>query len=247
MAMQPEPRRFFGTPPFRRRLVALGLLGLASAAWAARRSAPFLVEVVRLAECPERLREPMARVLRGCLGRSYFDVKAEREVLRARLCRHPEVADAEVACRAPRTVEVRIRARKPVVCVRGTRGWLWVDGVGQVVRAEPVPAAGLVQVYGFDPGTSLPGAVLCGVQLAEADQVSRACERVLGARPRVVIFEPGGGTQVRTAAGDLVVLGRARDLDYKMQVFLVVHNRLTRPAAYVDVSVPSVPVWLPGG
>ncbi|MBI2302566.1 MAG: hypothetical protein HYU66_26980, partial [Armatimonadetes bacterium] len=189
MAEQPEVDRFFGTARFRRLLLVLVLLGLASAAWAARRSAPFTVEVVRLAQCPERLRDPIAQILRGCLGRSYFDVRAEREALRLRLCRHPEVADAAVACRVPRTVEVRITARKPVLCVRGANGWLWVDGVGQVVRSEPVPAAGLVQVYGFAAGTSLPGAVLSGPLLGEAAQVSRACERVLGTPPRTVTFE----------------------------------------------------------
>lgn len=239
-----------GRPRGRRRGRWLALLLLTAASgWAAKRWAEteqvFVVEVVALAACPDHLRAPAAAVLEPLVGQTFFEVATRADEMRHRLARLPEVADAELVCRPPNSVEVRLVPRVPTLAVRAGRQWLSVDAGGVIVRSGPRAEAELPQVYGLRPAVTAPGARIAPQQLAEAAVAVRACEQVLGAGPRALAFEPGGALRLRTAAGELVLLGQAKELEHKLYTYQVIRNRLGAAPVYVDVATPTAPAWLP--
>lgn len=207
----------------------------------------FVVEVVRLAECPNHLRAEAAAVLDPLIGQTFFDVRSRREALTAQLAALAEVSTVQFECRPPDTVEVRIRPRVPTLAVQAGERWFQVDDEGVIVRLGSAPEAGLPQVYGLTSKVSEPGwSVGCRL-LTMANECVAACVRVLGSKPVALRFEDGAAMRLQTADGSTVVLGQVTELEQKLRLYLVLRRKLPATAAYVDVSAPAAPFWQPVG
>lgn len=209
-----------------------------------RRHPAFEVEVVKLVECPPHLRAPASEILSPLLGRTFFEVRAQADRVAERLTVLPEVAAAQIECHPPNVVEVRLRPRIPALAVKAGARWLSVDLDGVVVRATARPEAGLPQVYGLAL-TAEPGARIDGALPRAAARCIAIGRRVFGQTPPAVAIEPGGGMILRTADGGRAVVGDETDLERKLAVFAALRARLGGRAAYIDVSDPAAPFWLP--
>ena len=232
-----------------RRRVFLLLLCCTTAGYAAKRWADeqevFVVETIQLEVCPDHLREAAAEQLQPLLGRTFFEVAAQREAMVQKLARLPEVRGAELDCRPPNEVSVKLIPRVPQFAVEAGRQWLSVDDEAVIVRVTAQPEAALCELLGLQPAVLTPGARLSGQRLRQAAECRQACEAVVGQPPVRIGFEPGGGLRVRLASGELVILGQATELERKLHAYLVVRNRLTMPVQYIDVATPTVPAWQP--
>ncbi len=164
-----------------------------------------------------------------------------------KLARLPEVRGAELTCRPPNTVSVKLLPRVPRFAVQAGRQWLSVDDEAVIVRVGDAPEPGLCALLGVPTPVLTPGSRLAGRRLGQAAECREACEAVVGRAPTRIGFEPGGGLRVRLATGELVLLGQAADLERKLHAYLVVRNRLTTPVEYIDVATPTVPAWRPVG
>ncbi|MCC7492196.1 MAG: hypothetical protein IT204_07630 [Fimbriimonadaceae bacterium] len=233
----------------RLRLLAWFVVLAGSAAFGAERwltaQRVFVVKVIRLPHCPDHLRPPAAKVLEPLLGRTVFEVRAQAGTLCERLSALPEVAGAELVCRPPDSVEVALTPRQPRFAVHARGAWLSVAADGVVVRAPRQAEPGLTRIYGLQPPAAQPGTRLKPSLLAGAERCADACRAVLGRPPQQVAFDPGGGVRVRTADGQLVLLGRPVELEPKLRLYRAVRGQLRGPVEYVDVAVPESPAWLP--
>lgn len=233
----------------RRGLILLCLLAAGSAvAWPrVQQHDAFRVEVVRLHGCPDELREAVHARVEPLLGRDFFAVFAAAGRYTTAIAELPEIARAELRCVLPDRVELSLLPRTPQYALPAPGGWLNVDGEGVIVRVTDRPAAGLTRVHGLRPAEIAPGSRVRGVDWLAVTATRAAADVVLGRPPQTIALDPGPSLRLRTAAGELVQLGAATDLERKLQVYQAVRNRLAGPARYVDVSVPEAPAWAPGG
>lgn len=228
----------------RRLALVLALLsGTAGVAVPVIESQPvFRVRLVQLYNCPDTLRAPVAKVVRPLLGRSLFEASQQRKPCRAALRTLPEVADVRLVCRAPHAVEVRVTPRVASYTLKQGKEWLAVEANGRILRVDAKPAAGLLQLFGVEPGDGKPGGWVKRADLRPVERCVKACQTVLGAPPAALELSSAGALRLRTAHGDNVVLGQASGLNAKLEVFAAVRGKLSAPARYIDVSVPSAPV-----
>lgn len=232
----------------RRWLTLLVLCGAGSAlAWPrVQQHDAFRVEVVRLHGCPDELRDAVHTLVEPLLGRDFFAVYAAAGRYTAAIAALPEIARAELRCVLPNRVELSLLPRVPQYALPAPGGWLNVDGEGVIVRVTDRPAAGLTRVHGLQPSAITPGSRIRGADWLAVTATRAAGDVVLGRPPATIALDPGPSLRLRTAAGELVQLGAATDLERKLQVYQAVRNRLAGPARYVDVSVPEAPAWAPG-
>jgi cell division septal protein FtsQ len=220
---------------------------LAAGAWPSVRQHPaFRVGTIRLVGCPDALRTDAARILQPLLGRDLFAVRGQSPAFTAKLRALPEVAAAELVCRLPRTVVASFKTRQPVLCALAGERWLLVDAEGRVLRQVAQSPAGLPQAYGLCAGAEQPGEHVPAEPLAAIRDVIDVARECLGAAPRGVSLGEAGALRLRTGDGDVVILGPADRLAEKLHVYRAVRARLDHPVAYIDVTVPSAPVWREG-
>jgi len=232
-----------------RRWLFWGILFSSTTGYAAKRWADehqvFVVETIRLEVCPDHLRGPANATLQSLLGQTFFEVAAQREAMVQKLARLPEVRGAELTCRPPATVTVKLLPRVPTFAVQAGGQWLSVDDEAVIVRVGARPEPGLCELLGVPVPVLTPGTKLVGRRLEQAVECREACNAVVGQPPVRIGFEPGGSLRVRLATGGLVLLGQPADLERKLHSYLVVKNRLTTPVEYIDVATPTVPAWRP--
>ncbi len=212
--------------------------------WASRNRV-FDVDVVHLVDCPDSLRPLAARQTEPLLGRKLWTIAVRSEAIRREFAALPEVARADLRWRLPNRVELRLKPRVPELAVQVGERWLSVDPNGLVVRATPQPEKALPQVLGLRTKASEPGQAIKTPRYQSALELARTCRRVLGGQPQAVGFEAGGGLRVRTAGGDLVVIGQAQELERKLRVYQAIRQKLGGDALYIDVATPTAPAWRP--
>jgi len=230
-------------PTWRSLLVAALLVGAAGGLYLlARDSSMFAVRTIEVRGGTPRIRAEVRRVLADEQGRSLLRVGGSG--IGARLEAVPEVRAFRYDRRFPHTLEVVVRAERPVLVLRQGADAYLVSGTGRVLRPLPHPRLShLPRLW-----VARTEQVSVGAQLSTAGERAAAAVAPLRASglPLHVstVVSDGHGLTLRAANGFEVRLGDAGDLRLK----LAIAGRVARTtgaateAGYVDVSVPERPV-----
>lgn len=164
--------------------------------------------------------------------------------LRRQLERHPAVEHATVHRHLPGTLVVRIQERKPLLCLHGAKGIIYVDRWGHAFTGPPALAAGVPALYGLRPPR--PGAVMQGARLECARRALEAL-RAEGLRPIALALDGEGRLKARLAGGTELRLGTAAEVRKQAWMARLALARLApeHEIEYLDLSSTEVPVWKP--
>jgi cell division protein FtsQ len=159
------------------------------------------------------------------------------------------VGSAAVRREWPDAVTVSVSERRPVaVLALGSHGgFLLADASGRVLATTLRRPAGLLEVLG-PTGPARPGA-----QLPAADRplldVAAGLPASLDGAIRAVLADPGGGIDLRLAAGPLVLLGQPGDPRRLAEQAVAIATLLAkvpmRAIMSIDLRVPDSPVLTP--
>lgn len=214
--------------------------GVLVAYWGARTTSVFAVNEVDVRGAPPSVEREVRVVAGRALGTSLVtvDARAIEDALRAL----PSVAGASVDRAFPHTLVVKVAPERPVaVARRGDSAWL-VTGSGEVVREiatgteRGYPRLWLPKDVTVRLGGRVPTGYLAATRALAAAQEVRLARRVKGVR------STGGSLTLVLRRGPEIRLGTSTDLVLKVSVASRILSLLEEDAAYVDVSVPELPV-----
>ena len=230
--------------PTWRSLLAAALLvaGAGGAYLLARDSSMFAVRTIAVRGGTPRIRAQVERALAGEEGRSLLRVGGA--AIGARLQAVPEVRAFRFDRRFPHTLDVVVRAERPVLVLRqGAHAYL-VSGTGRVLRPLPHPRlSGLPRLWVTRAEQVTVGAQLSAAAARAAAAAAPLRTFSLPLHVATVVSDAHGLT-LRSGGGFEVRLGDAGDIRLK----LAIAGRILRETGaaagpgYLDVSVPERPV-----
>lgn len=152
----------------------------------------------------------------------------------------PWVRTVSITRSWPGTIKIVVTERTAVAAIAaGNAGFSLVDGEGRVLESSATMPAGYVLIANVavpgEPGSTIDASAAAVLDVARALPVSL--------RPKVSTIVPeNGGVTLRLAAGGVVRLGDAGDLNAKLRAADTVLGEVdTANLCAVDVRVPAAP------
>ena len=240
---RPVPELRALLPTWRSLLIAAALIAGAGGLYLfARDTSLFAVRTIEVRGGTPRIRAQVRRALRDEEGRSLL--RLGNGSLAAAIASVPEVRSFAYDRRFPHTLEVVVKAERPVLVLRQGKDAYLVSGTGRVLRTLPHPQ--LSRLPRLWVTRAVQVTVGAGLPVAPARAAAAAAPLEDAGLPlRVALVQSGPGTlALRARNGFEVRLGDAGDIRLKLAIARRI-LRLTGAAAapgYLDVSVPERPV-----
>jgi len=155
----------------------------------------------------------------------------------------PDIKSAEVACRLPAQVTIRVVERQAQVVWQWQDRLFWVDDHGVVLKPRGALPEALTVYDGSADSPRLGGRVDARAVVA-APQL-----RDLRPQLRAVAYDPGRGLTLESEGGGLIYLGVGDDMALKLAILEALETDLRvqgiRPA-YIDLRYPQRPTYRQG-